>query len=227
MRLAVICSMLAYRPFARFGVFPVGGRSTAIKLRNGDVWVLASTPLNDDTKNKLQELGPVKCVHFFVATVINSSPSRWIVGADAVHWLFLSMLRCPFVATRALTSDIDEFKQQYPDAKVIAVEEAQPKVPQGLKFDGGASTLSFLLAKGMLTVTNIAWGKDPAGTKYGFEDEVRTRSAFCSASAHCAADTTLVSTLVLFVESAHASRTVISRASKIRTSLSSIRPPRP
>lgn len=61
------------RPFARFGIFPVGGRSTAIKLSSGDVWVLASTPLNDATKAKLDQLGPVK----------------YIVGADAVHHLFL------------------------------------------------------------------------------------------------------------------------------------------
>ena len=60
-------------PFARFGIFPVGGRSTAIKLSSGEVWVLASTPLNDATKSKIDELGPVK----------------YIIGADAVHHLFL------------------------------------------------------------------------------------------------------------------------------------------
>lgn len=48
------------RPFARFGVFPIGGRSTAVKLVNGDIWVLASTPLDSETKTKLDELGPVK-----------------------------------------------------------------------------------------------------------------------------------------------------------------------
>ena len=63
------------RPFARFGIIPVGGRSTAIKLSSGDVWVMASTPLNDITKAKLDELGPVK----------------YIVGGDAVHHLFLGM----------------------------------------------------------------------------------------------------------------------------------------
>lgn len=49
-------------PFARFGIIPIGGRSTAIKLKSGDVWVLASTPLNDVTKGKLAEIGPVRCV---------------------------------------------------------------------------------------------------------------------------------------------------------------------
>jgi hypothetical protein len=48
------------RPFSRFGIFPVGGRSTAIRLRSGGVWVLASTPLDTDTKAKLDELGQVK-----------------------------------------------------------------------------------------------------------------------------------------------------------------------
>ncbi|KIJ63219.1 hypothetical protein HYDPIDRAFT_113833 [Hydnomerulius pinastri MD-312] len=62
------------RPFARYGVFPMGGRSTAIKLKDGGVWVLASTPLTDETKNKINELGTVK----------------YIVNADAVHHLYLS-----------------------------------------------------------------------------------------------------------------------------------------
>lgn len=48
------------RPFARLGIFPMGGRSTAIKLRQGGVWVLASTPLTQDTRNKIDELGEVK-----------------------------------------------------------------------------------------------------------------------------------------------------------------------
>ncbi|KAG2111792.1 hypothetical protein BD769DRAFT_1580765 [Suillus cothurnatus] len=61
------------RPFARLGIFPMGGRSTAIKLRDGGVWVLASTPLTQETRNKIDELGEVK----------------YIIGADAVHHLFL------------------------------------------------------------------------------------------------------------------------------------------
>lgn len=51
---------LLRRPFSRFGVIPFGGRSTAIKLRDGGVWVLASTPLETETKAKIDELGPVK-----------------------------------------------------------------------------------------------------------------------------------------------------------------------
>ncbi|CAL1708834.1 unnamed protein product [Somion occarium] len=91
-------------PFKRFGVIPFGGRSTAIQLKDGAVWVLASTPLNEVTKNKLSELGDV----------------RWIIGADAVHYMFLG-----------------EFKKAYPNAKVIAVADAADKVAkEDLKFDG-------------------------------------------------------------------------------------------
>lgn len=43
------------------GMFPVGGRSTAIKLEAGGVWILASTPLTNETKEKLADLGDVKC----------------------------------------------------------------------------------------------------------------------------------------------------------------------
>lgn len=51
------------RPFSRFGLFPIGGRSTAIKLSDDKgVWVLASTPLDEPTKTKLAEMGPVKWV---------------------------------------------------------------------------------------------------------------------------------------------------------------------
>ncbi|KAJ7054383.1 hypothetical protein C8F01DRAFT_488811 [Mycena amicta] len=91
------------RPFARFGLFPVGGRSTAIKLSNGGVWVLASTPLNQETKAKIDELGPV----------------QYIIGADAVHHLFLS-----------------EFKKAYPTAKLIAPAAAIARADKSLKFDG-------------------------------------------------------------------------------------------
>ncbi|KAF7318198.1 hypothetical protein HMN09_00328100 [Mycena chlorophos] len=65
------------KPFSRFGLLPFGGRSTAVKLSTGDVWVLASTPLTEDTKAAIDVLGPVK----------------WIVSADAVHHLFLGQFK--------------------------------------------------------------------------------------------------------------------------------------
>ncbi|KAF7323746.1 hypothetical protein MKEN_00595600 [Mycena kentingensis (nom. inval.)] len=47
------------QPFYVFSYLPIGGRSTAIKLANGDVWVLASTPLSPETKDALDKLGRV------------------------------------------------------------------------------------------------------------------------------------------------------------------------
>ncbi|KAF5318766.1 hypothetical protein D9619_011061 [Psilocybe cf. subviscida] len=93
------------KPFSRFGVWPIGGRSTAIQLstptssasttstdgdpssRKTPVWVLASTPLDEPTRKKLEELGEV----------------QYIVGADEVHHLFLG-----------------DYKKAYPNAKLIA-----------------------------------------------------------------------------------------------------------
>lgn len=79
------------RPFSRFNLVPVGGRSTAVVLSGSGgnsspgatlatkkaVWVLASTPLDGPTRAKLDELGEVK----------------YIIGPDAVHSLFLGTRR--------------------------------------------------------------------------------------------------------------------------------------
>ncbi|KZP08115.1 hypothetical protein FIBSPDRAFT_840622 [Athelia psychrophila] len=109
------------KPFVRFHFFPWGGRSTAIRLATGDVWVLASTPLTINTKETIDKLGPVK----------------WIMAGDIVHYMYLA-----------------EYKAAYPDAKVIGVKDLVPKMKEkGLELDG-------------------AYGADPEGTKYGFEDEI-------------------------------------------------------
>jgi len=60
--------------FTRLGLFKIGGRSTAIRLTSGDVWVLASSPLTTETKETIDRLGPVK----------------FIVGPNSVHHLFLA-----------------------------------------------------------------------------------------------------------------------------------------
>ncbi|KAJ6572027.1 hypothetical protein B0H19DRAFT_988725 [Mycena capillaripes] len=65
------------KPFAQFRILPFGGRSTAVRLSTGDVWVLASTPLTPDTKTSIDKLGPVK----------------WIMGADAMHHMFLGQFK--------------------------------------------------------------------------------------------------------------------------------------
>lgn len=120
------------KPFARFGLFPVGGRSTAVRLESGDVWVLASTPLNEETKSKLKEIGPVKSVvqtHFVDMVDIDDPLSRYICGPDAVHHLFLA-----------------EYKREYPDAKLIGVAALVAKRKE-LKFDGGEFDLGSLYIK--------------------------------------------------------------------------------
>lgn len=48
-------------PFQR-GPIPFGGRSTAITLKSGDVWVVASTPLDQVTADKLTSKGSVKYI---------------------------------------------------------------------------------------------------------------------------------------------------------------------
>ncbi|KAF8521709.1 hypothetical protein BU17DRAFT_87587 [Hysterangium stoloniferum] len=80
--------------FSRSGLVPFGGRSTAIKLGTGGVWVLASTPLDDETKAKIDELGDVK----------------YVAAADALHYLFLNDFKkaypkAKFIGVEALLSN--------------------------------------------------------------------------------------------------------------------------
>ncbi|KAJ7698659.1 hypothetical protein B0H17DRAFT_1050327 [Mycena rosella] len=74
------------RPFTAYGILPIGGRSTAIKLANGGVWVLASTALNPETKAKIDELGPV----------------QYIISADAVHHVFLGEFKTAYPSAKLL-----------------------------------------------------------------------------------------------------------------------------
>jgi len=77
-------------------------------MRDGGVWLLASTPLETETKTKLNELGPV----------------RYIMGADAVHHLYLG-----------------DYKREYPNAKLIAPRDAIERHGDNtLKFDGAWGT---------------------------------------------------------------------------------------
>ncbi|KAF5352164.1 hypothetical protein D9758_009196 [Tetrapyrgos nigripes] len=112
-------------PF-ELGSMPLGHRSTAVKLSSGDVWVHASTPLDTETKEAIDKLGPVKYI-------LNSSLAH--------HWY------------------LSDFKKAYPSAKLIGTEGiAAKKKSEGLKFDG-------------------EYGKDPASTTYGYEDEIKTWQA--------------------------------------------------
>lgn len=87
------------RPFARFGIMPVGGRSTAIRLQEppneGALWVMASTPFDEATKAKVQEMG---------------NDVRFIVAADFVHHLY-----------------VKEWSDSFPNAKCIGVRGLEEK----------------------------------------------------------------------------------------------------
>jgi hypothetical protein len=87
------------------------------------VWVLASTPLDGETKTKLKELGPVKYADPYRPFAGIDLLNRYICGADAVHYLFLS-----------------QYKQEYPEAKTIGVAPLVEKVKGQFQFDGGESS---------------------------------------------------------------------------------------
>ncbi|PIL29221.1 hypothetical protein GSI_09270 [Ganoderma sinense ZZ0214-1] len=89
---------------------------------------------------------PFSVMNIFPAKLRELGPVKWIIGADRFHHMFLA-----------------DFKKEYPDAKVIAVDAAKMKkevAGVGLKFDG------------VLCVSTQAWGADPPNTKYGFEDDI-------------------------------------------------------
>ncbi|KAJ7484474.1 hypothetical protein FB451DRAFT_85628 [Mycena latifolia] len=74
------------RPFTMLKILPMGGRSTAIKMTNGGVWVLASTPLDAETKAKIDELGPVHpdaYHHMYLAEFKKSYPSAKLIAPAA------------------------------------------------------------------------------------------------------------------------------------------------
>ena len=79
-------------------------------------------------------MDPAQCL-----LVVFLPPYRWIIGADAVHHLFLGGWVSYAQLELFLNSGLaGEFKREYPDAKLIAVDEAiQKKKDEGLKFDGG------------------------------------------------------------------------------------------
>ncbi len=104
---------------------------------------------------------------------------RWIIGADAIHHLFLGKLynfgwvrACP-----CALGSLGDYKKQYPDAKLIAVDEAaKKKEKEGLKFDG-RTCLSCALG-GPTSLFCAVWGADPPNSKYGFEDDVSACAAY-------------------------------------------------
>jgi len=75
------------RPFTRFGILPLGGRSVAVKLSNGGVWVLASTPPTEETKAAIDGLGSVAYLlspnldhHWFLGPFKEAYPNAKLIG---------------------------------------------------------------------------------------------------------------------------------------------------
>ncbi|KAF9033993.1 hypothetical protein BDZ89DRAFT_1012174 [Hymenopellis radicata] len=99
------------RPFKRAGFLPWGGRSTAIKLSTGDVWVLASTPLTDDTSSALNNLGPVK----------------WIVAGDAEHHMFLGEYKKAYPDAKLVVVDSLLQRKQDEGLEVAGAYGADPE----------------------------------------------------------------------------------------------------
>ncbi|KIY74114.1 hypothetical protein CYLTODRAFT_416374 [Cylindrobasidium torrendii FP15055 ss-10] len=93
------------KPFARFGLIPFGGRSTAVKLSTGGVWVVASTPLSKETKETLDKLGPV----------------QWIVSPDAVHHLFLDEFKTAYPEAKVIATADAIKRHGNPSLKVDGV----------------------------------------------------------------------------------------------------------
>jgi hypothetical protein len=66
-----------------------------------------------------------------------------------------------------------EYKKAYPEAKVIGVKDLTEKVKtKGLELDGGKSEFCVHRPRFNSLTTRKAYGADPVGTNYGFEDEV-------------------------------------------------------
>ena len=68
---------------------------------------------------------------------VHGDKLRWIIGADAVHHMFLG--KCTSATCVCIiSSNTGQFKKEYPEAKLVAVDEAvKKKAKEGLEFHGG------------------------------------------------------------------------------------------
>ncbi|KAI0646600.1 hypothetical protein C8Q79DRAFT_1010202 [Trametes meyenii] len=106
------------RPFTLLGLFPVGGRSTAIKLASGGVWILASTPLTPETKEKLAELGDV----------------RYIVAGNSFHHLFLKQYKDAYPAAKTIGPENLNLKKVVEGWQLDAVfSDKEPSIKFGFE----------------------------------------------------------------------------------------------
>jgi hypothetical protein len=172
-----MCHASYIRPFARFGFFPVGGRSTAIRLRDGGVWVLASTPLDTETKAKLDELGQVKLA------ILSAEPRN-----TSTHWTSTNLqVYCEprFVPSwHSLHCFSSEIKQILSIISICPslrklIRKPNCSVSKRCYRDQRTRRLSLMVVSVLSSTTfnlnfnhRVVWGKDPPNAKYGFEDDV-------------------------------------------------------
>lgn len=83
---------------------------------------------------------------------------QYIVAADQVHHLYVS-----------------DYAKAYPEAKVIGVE-GLPEKRTDVKWDGSESRRAPCLKGRDADSEGEAYGKDPEGTKYGYEEEVSRKN---------------------------------------------------
>jgi hypothetical protein len=102
------------RPFLRVNLFKIGGRATAVRLSNGDVFLVSPVQPDDTTKATLDKIGKVK---YLVAPDFEVLVTLYL--ANMQHHMFLK-----------------PYKDMYPDAQLIGVEGLpERKKQEGLKFD--------------------------------------------------------------------------------------------
>lgn len=99
-------------PFNRFGILPIGGRSIAIKMRDGRLWIVPSTPLDGPTKAKIDSLGEV----------------AYLVAPDNVHHLFLKDFHSAYPAAKVVGTEGHEEKR--PDVKFNGIYGKDPENTQ-------------------------------------------------------------------------------------------------
>lgn len=79
-------------PFARFGVFKVGGRATIVKLQTGALAVFSPVALTDDVRSKIQSMGNnVKYIsamdiehHIFITPWAKAYPQAEVIGVEGL-----------------------------------------------------------------------------------------------------------------------------------------------
>ncbi|KAK4685592.1 hypothetical protein P7C73_g4551, partial [Tremellales sp. Uapishka_1] len=87
-------------PFSRFGMVPIGGRSTAVKLASTDIFVYVSTPPTPETKAKIAELG---------------GEVKYLVTPDGEHGMHIEAFSEAYPGAKLI--GLSRFKEDKPQIK--------------------------------------------------------------------------------------------------------------